>query len=108
MNKIFIEFSVLRKINLNLQCELYFKPSKQNPVKHPKDRMLLTLATHVYEASSNQEELLPYIIKDNPPLPVVKGQLIKITAQTGGQIIFLSLSHCYSLTQGGYEIGIFL
>ncbi|XP_038129305.1 TRPM8 channel-associated factor homolog [Cyprinodon tularosa] len=59
------------------------QPSKQNPVKHPKDRMLLMLVTHVYEASTNQEELLPYIIKDNPPLPVVKGQLIKITAQTG-------------------------
>ncbi|MEQ2281071.1 hypothetical protein AMECASPLE_026623, partial [Ameca splendens] len=57
--------------------------SKQNPVKSPKELMLLSLATDVYDASLNQEGLLPYIIKDNPPLPVVKNQRIKITAQTG-------------------------
>ncbi|KAM4742719.1 TRPM8 channel-associated factor homolog [Anableps anableps] len=56
--------------------------SEQNPVKSPKEHLLLSLATDVYNASLNQEELLPYIIKDNPPLPVVKNQRIKITAQT--------------------------
>ncbi|XP_054884917.1 TRPM8 channel-associated factor homolog [Poeciliopsis prolifica] len=57
--------------------------SEQNPVKSPKEHGLLSLATSVYDASLNQEELLPYIIKDNPPLPVVKNQQIMITAQTG-------------------------
>ncbi|XP_043974773.1 TRPM8 channel-associated factor homolog [Gambusia affinis] len=54
--------------------------SEQNPVKSPKDHALLTLATSVYDASLNQKELLPYIIKDNY---VVKNQQIMITAQTG-------------------------
>ncbi|KAM4743146.1 TRPM8 channel-associated factor homolog [Anableps anableps] len=56
--------------------------SKENPAKSPKEHLLLSLATDVYEASLNQEELLHYIIKNNPPLPVVKNQRIKITAQT--------------------------
>lgn len=63
----------------------YFKASEQNPVKSPKEHAVLSLATSVYDASLNQKELLPYIIKDNPPLPVVKNQQIMITAQTGGQ-----------------------
>uniref|UniRef100_A0A3Q2DAB7 TRPM8 channel-associated factor homolog n=1 Tax=Cyprinodon variegatus TaxID=28743 RepID=A0A3Q2DAB7_CYPVA len=57
--------------------------SHKKPVKSPKQHMIISMATDVYEASLNQEDLLPYIIKDNPPLPVVKNQRIKITAQTG-------------------------
>ncbi|XP_036005505.1 TRPM8 channel-associated factor homolog [Fundulus heteroclitus] len=57
--------------------------SEQKPAKSPKEHMVLSLATNMYDISLNQQELLPYIIKDNPPLPVVKNQRIKITAQTG-------------------------
>ncbi|XP_014836289.1 PREDICTED: TRPM8 channel-associated factor homolog [Poecilia mexicana] len=64
--------------------------SKENPVESPKEHTLLSLATSVYDASLNQEELLPYIIKDNPPLPVVKNQQIKITAQTGKNMEWIS------------------
>ncbi|XP_021177193.2 TRPM8 channel-associated factor homolog isoform X1 [Fundulus heteroclitus] len=56
--------------------------NEQTSVKSPKEHMLLSLATDVYDASPNQQELLPYIMKVNP-LPVVKNQQIKITAHTG-------------------------
>ncbi|XP_038129337.1 TRPM8 channel-associated factor homolog [Cyprinodon tularosa] len=58
------------------------KVSEKISVKSPKDHMLLSLASDVYEASLNKEELLPQIIKVDP-VPVVKNQSIKIQAQTG-------------------------
>uniref|UniRef100_A0A3B5KYP3 Peptidase M60 domain-containing protein n=1 Tax=Xiphophorus couchianus TaxID=32473 RepID=A0A3B5KYP3_9TELE len=67
---------ILKKVGIQ-------QASEQNPVKSPKEHAVLSLATSVYNASLNQKELLPYIIKDNPPLPVVKNQQIIITAQTG-------------------------
>ncbi|XP_032401730.1 TRPM8 channel-associated factor homolog [Xiphophorus hellerii] len=67
---------ILKKVGIQ-------QASEQNPVKSPKEHAVLSLATSVYDASLNQKELLPYIIKDNPPLPVVKNQQIMITAQTG-------------------------
>ncbi|XP_014916556.1 TRPM8 channel-associated factor homolog [Poecilia latipinna] len=74
---------ILKKVGIQ-------QASKENPVKRPKEHALLSLATSVYDASLNQEELLPYIIKDNPPLPVVKNQQIKITAQTGEHEAWIS------------------
>lgn len=63
--------------------------SKQNPVKSPKDCMLFRMATDVFDASLNQEKLLHYIIKVDP-LPMVQNQRIKITAQTGEDMEWIS------------------
>ncbi|XP_041851752.1 TRPM8 channel-associated factor homolog [Melanotaenia boesemani] len=56
--------------------------SEQNPVKTPKDRLLLEVATKVFNVSQNQDALLPFFIKDNPSLPVSYNQRIKINAKT--------------------------
>ncbi|XP_072249062.1 TRPM8 channel-associated factor homolog [Leuresthes tenuis] len=56
--------------------------SEQNPVTSPKDHLLLSVATTVFNVSLNQNALLPYLIKDNPSMPVVYNQRIKISAQT--------------------------
>ncbi|KAM4565932.1 TRPM8 channel-associated factor homolog [Odontesthes bonariensis] len=56
--------------------------SEQNPVNSPKDHLLLRVASEVFNVSLNQDALLPYLIKDNPSMPVVYNQRIKINAQT--------------------------
>jgi len=63
--------------------------SEQNPVKSPKDHLLLSVATTVFNVSLNQDALLPYLIKDNPSMPVVYNQRIKISAQTTGQTLLM-------------------
>ncbi|KAM6932886.1 TRPM8 channel-associated factor homolog [Xenentodon cancila] len=64
--------------------------SVKNPVKSRKDHLLLRLAKEVFNVSPNQDALLPYLIKDNPPLPVVYNQKIKISAETAGHAEWIS------------------
>ncbi|KAM9732880.1 TRPM8 channel-associated factor homolog [Menidia menidia] len=56
--------------------------SEKNPAKSPRDHLLLSIGTELFNVSQNQDALLPYLIKDNPSLPVVYDQRIKINAQT--------------------------
>ncbi|KAJ8369061.1 hypothetical protein SKAU_G00090890 [Synaphobranchus kaupii] len=54
------------------------------PVKEPKDHLLLNMATEVYKASTNPDELLPYIIQDRPDLPLVYNTKVKIDGTAAG------------------------
>ncbi|TMS07173.1 TRPM8 channel-associated factor-like protein [Larimichthys crocea] len=54
------------------------------PVKSPKDHLLLNVATEVYKVSKDPDALLPYIIKNNPLMPVVYNHRIKIDVNTAG------------------------
>ncbi|XP_061574974.1 TRPM8 channel-associated factor homolog [Cololabis saira] len=56
--------------------------NEQNPVKNLTDKLLLSLGRVLYNVSPNQDALLPYLIKDNPSLPLVYNQRIKINAKT--------------------------
>uniref|UniRef100_A0A3P8UFE4 Peptidase M60 domain-containing protein n=1 Tax=Amphiprion percula TaxID=161767 RepID=A0A3P8UFE4_AMPPE len=54
------------------------------PVNSPKDHLLLSLGAEVYKACPNPDDLLPYLIKNNPMMPVVYNQKIKIHVNTAG------------------------
>ncbi|KAM9317880.1 TRPM8 channel-associated factor homolog isoform 1-T2 [Pholidichthys leucotaenia] len=56
--------------------------SDKHPVKSPKDHLLLSLGAEVYKVCPNPDALLPYLIKDNPLLPVVYNHRVKIHADT--------------------------
>ncbi|KAJ4935619.1 hypothetical protein JOQ06_017150 [Pogonophryne albipinna] len=55
------------------------------PVKTPKDHLLLSLATEIYKVSPNPDALLPYLIKDNPLMPVVYNHKIKTDVDTAAE-----------------------
>uniref|UniRef100_A0A3Q2PP45 TRPM8 channel-associated factor homolog n=1 Tax=Fundulus heteroclitus TaxID=8078 RepID=A0A3Q2PP45_FUNHE len=96
MMKAYDRFSYMEILSL-LTDILKKQGVSEKPAKSPKEHMVLSLATNMYDVSLNQQELLPYIIKDNPSLPVVKNQRIKITAQTGGQIMPQNTAAHYAL-----------
>lgn len=54
------------------------------PVKSPKDHLLLTVGSEIFKVSQDPDALLPYLIKDNPLLPVVYNHRIKISVDTKG------------------------
>ncbi|KAK9520532.1 hypothetical protein VZT92_020412 [Zoarces viviparus] len=54
------------------------------PVKSPRDHLLLSVGTEVYKVCPDPDALLPYLIKDNPLMPVVYNHRIKINVNTGG------------------------
>ncbi|XP_054468214.1 TRPM8 channel-associated factor homolog [Anoplopoma fimbria] len=54
------------------------------PVKSPKDHLLLSVAAEVYKVCPDPDALLPYLIKDNPLMPVVYNHRIKIDVNTAG------------------------
>ncbi|XP_059188203.1 TRPM8 channel-associated factor homolog [Centropristis striata] len=54
------------------------------PVKSPKDHLLLSVGAEVYKVCPNPDALLPYLIKDNPLMPVVYNHRIKIKVDTKG------------------------
>ncbi|XP_042269403.1 TRPM8 channel-associated factor homolog [Thunnus maccoyii] len=54
------------------------------PVKSPKDHLLLSMGTDVYKVCPDPDDLLPYLIKHNPMMPVVNNQKITINANTAG------------------------
>ncbi|XP_061574970.1 TRPM8 channel-associated factor homolog [Cololabis saira] len=58
--------------------------SEECPAKSPKDHLLLNIGAQVYKVCPDPDALLPYLIKDNPLLPVVYNQSIKIQVNTGG------------------------
>ncbi|XP_059187701.1 TRPM8 channel-associated factor homolog [Centropristis striata] len=52
------------------------------PVKSPKDHLLLSVGAEVYKVCPNPDALLPYLIKDNPLMPVWYNHRIKTNANT--------------------------
>lgn len=54
------------------------------PVKSPKDHLLLSVGAEVYKVCPDPDDLLPYLIKHNPLMPVVYNHRIKINANTAG------------------------
>ncbi|KAK7882828.1 hypothetical protein WMY93_029002 [Mugilogobius chulae] len=67
--------------------------SEQSTVSSPKDHLLLNLATEVYKVSPNPEELLGFLIKDNPVLPALFNHRIKLNVNTadGGEWVSTGL-----------------
>lgn len=66
-----------------------FKVSDSCPVTTPKDHLLLSVGSAVYKVCPNPDALWPYLIKDNPAMPVVCNHKIKIDVNTAGQSLFL-------------------
>ncbi|XP_068452057.1 TRPM8 channel-associated factor homolog [Clinocottus analis] len=60
------------------------------PVKSPKDHLLLSLGSEVYKVCSDPEALLPYLIRDNPLMPVVYNHKIKIDVNTAAGLEWIS------------------
>ncbi|KAG7235941.1 hypothetical protein INR49_001744 [Caranx melampygus] len=52
------------------------------PVKSPKDHLLLSMAADVYKVCPDPDALLPYLIKDNPVMPVVYNHRIMVNVNT--------------------------
>ncbi|XP_044057262.1 TRPM8 channel-associated factor homolog isoform X2 [Siniperca chuatsi] len=64
--------------------------SEKNPVKSPKDHLLLSVGAEVYNVSPDPDALLPYLIKPNPMMPFVYNRRIRINANTAGEKEWLS------------------
>ncbi|XP_036005667.1 TRPM8 channel-associated factor homolog [Fundulus heteroclitus] len=64
--------------------------SEKCPVKSPKDHLLLNIGAEVYKVCPNPDALLPYLIKDNPLLPVVQNHRVKMDVNTAGKEEWIS------------------
>ncbi|KAM4589948.1 TRPM8 channel-associated factor homolog isoform 1-T2 [Fundulus diaphanus] len=58
--------------------------SEDCPVKSPKDHLLLHVGTEIYKVCPDPDALLPYLIRDNPLLPVVYNHRVKMDVNTAG------------------------
>ncbi|KAL3057194.1 hypothetical protein OYC64_007633 [Pagothenia borchgrevinki] len=63
--------------------------SEENPVKSPKDHMLLRLGKAVYDVSPDPEALLSYLIKDNH-MPFVYNRKLRISTITADENEWIS------------------
>ncbi|XP_051814056.1 TRPM8 channel-associated factor homolog [Acanthochromis polyacanthus] len=54
------------------------------PTKSPRDHLLLNVGTEVYKVCPDPDDLLPYLMKNNPLMPVVYNHRIKIHVNTAG------------------------
>uniref|UniRef100_A0A3B5ABI2 TRPM8 channel associated factor 2 n=1 Tax=Stegastes partitus TaxID=144197 RepID=A0A3B5ABI2_9TELE len=52
------------------------------PAKSPRDHLLLNVGAEVYKVCPDPDELLPYLIKNNPLMPVVYNHRVKIDVNT--------------------------
>ncbi|XP_040902028.1 TRPM8 channel-associated factor homolog [Toxotes jaculatrix] len=55
-----------------------------NPVRSPKDHLLLNVGAEVYKVCPNPDALFPFLIKNNPLMPVVYNHRININVNTAG------------------------
>lgn len=79
--------------NDNVRGVCSVKVCESCPVKSPKDHLLLSVGTEIYKVCPNPDALLPYLIKDNPQLPVVHDHKIKININTAGQTLLFLDKH---------------
>ncbi|KAM4741993.1 TRPM8 channel-associated factor homolog isoform 1-T2 [Anableps anableps] len=56
--------------------------SETHPIKNPKDHLLLNIGAEVYKVCPDPDTLLPYLIRDNPLLPVVHNHRVKMNVNT--------------------------
>ncbi|XP_034459753.1 TRPM8 channel-associated factor homolog [Hippoglossus hippoglossus] len=56
--------------------------SETCPTKSAKDHLLLNVGTEVYKVCPNPDAILPFLIKDNPLMPVVYNHRIQISVNT--------------------------
>ncbi|XP_041796403.1 TRPM8 channel-associated factor homolog [Chelmon rostratus] len=64
--------------------------SEEKPVKSPKEHLLLSLGRQLYNFTPAPDALLPYLIKDNPTMPPVYNERIKIDVNTAGEEEWIS------------------
>lgn len=57
------------------------------PVRSPEDHLLFSVGSELYKVCPERDALLPFLIKNNPSLPVVRDQTIKISVATEGQTL---------------------
>uniref|UniRef100_A0A667Y1M8 Peptidase M60 domain-containing protein n=1 Tax=Myripristis murdjan TaxID=586833 RepID=A0A667Y1M8_9TELE len=69
---------ILKKSGMPQVCE-------SCPVRTPEDHLLLSVGSEVYKACPDPDALLPYLIKNNPVMPVVYNYRIKINVKTGAE-----------------------
>lgn len=74
--------------NLKFYLFLSAKVSEKCPVKSPEDHLLLNIGTEVYKVCPDPDALLPYLIKDNPLLPVVYNHRVQMDVKTAGLFFF--------------------
>lgn len=74
---------ILKKSGMPQVCD-------KRPVKSPKDHLLLNVGAEVYKVCPDPDALLPYLIKDNPLMPVVYNHRLKINANTAGREEWIS------------------
>uniref|UniRef100_A0AAV2J3E1 Peptidase M60 domain-containing protein n=1 Tax=Knipowitschia caucasica TaxID=637954 RepID=A0AAV2J3E1_KNICA len=75
-NQIMSTFTeIIKKAGLPKVCE-------SCPVKTARDKFLLNIGTELYKKHQNPEELLPFLIKDNPLLPVIYNHKISVDTDT--------------------------
>lgn len=63
----------------------FSKVCESCPVRRPKDHLLLSVGSEVYKVCPQRDALLPFLIKNNPSLPVVHNHKISVSAATEGQ-----------------------
>ncbi|XP_029964490.1 TRPM8 channel-associated factor homolog [Salarias fasciatus] len=56
--------------------------SGRTPLKQPKERLLLSVGTSLYQVCPNQEEILSCLVADNPVMPVVYNHKVKVDVDT--------------------------
>ncbi|XP_026224933.1 TRPM8 channel-associated factor homolog [Anabas testudineus] len=56
--------------------------NEKNPVKNPKDHLLLSVGAEVFNVCQDPDALLPYLIKESPVMPDVYNERIKINVKT--------------------------
>ncbi|KAF7645965.1 hypothetical protein LDENG_00195670, partial [Lucifuga dentata] len=59
--------------------------SASGPANSPRDRLLLQVAAEVYKICPDPDAFLPYLIKDNPSMAVVRNHVIQINVNTAGE-----------------------
>ncbi|XP_029026249.1 TRPM8 channel-associated factor homolog [Betta splendens] len=64
--------------------------SEHCPVTTPRDHLLLRMGAEVFKVSPDPDALMPYLIKNNPLMPVVYNRRIRINVNTAGGAEWIS------------------
>ncbi|KAM3842399.1 TRPM8 channel-associated factor homolog, partial [Diretmus argenteus] len=63
---------------------------EDSPTDKPEDHLLLSVGTELCMVCPDPDALFPYLIKDNPTMPVVYNSKIKFNAKTAGEKEWIS------------------
>nr|XP_019950474.1 PREDICTED: TRPM8 channel-associated factor homolog [Paralichthys olivaceus] len=71
------------QLEISMMCDSSsFKVCDSCPVRSSKDHLLLSVGTEIYKVCPNPDALLPFLIKDNPMMPVIYNHRIQISVNT--------------------------